>query len=254
MSTKALERKLHEEARKAVQSPKIPEWLQGLVPKRHDIVNIILNPHGGINPQTKQYVTPGKRSPVWDNNPEEFLKNVYYEGAGCRLINAQYAKFLDFLGIPYIFPNDTWKDTPIHVKRKAVGDLNINRSKAFATEIHNNSSPPSIAGKGHGIEIYTLPGLSVSDQYATIQLDEAKKEFPDTKLRTDYWSDGDPDKEANWGILKIDKYYGIPTTLDEWFFMDNKHECKTYLMTEEGRYRIAKAKTIAAVKFINTHF
>ena len=34
--------------------------------------------HGGLDPDTGEYVTPGKRSPVWDDGTQ------YFEGVGNR--------------------------------------------------------------------------------------------------------------------------------------------------------------------------
>jgi N-acetylmuramoyl-L-alanine amidase len=48
--------------------------------------------------------------------------------------------------------------------------------------------------------------------------------------------DGDPDKEANFYVLK---HTAMPAILSENFFMTNKKECKL-LMSEDGRDRIAK--------------
>ena len=55
--------------------------------------------HGGINPSTGEYVTPGKRSPVWQKG----LLNMsqYYEGVGNRQIVDKIAAALDILKIPY---------------------------------------------------------------------------------------------------------------------------------------------------------
>ena len=64
--------------------------------------------------------------------------------------------------------------------------------------------------------------------------EEFAKEFPTLKARTDY-SDGDPDKESAFYILK---HTMMPAILTENFFMDNFHECKEYLMSPIGRQRI----------------
>ncbi len=78
--------------------------------------------------------------------------------------------------------------------------------------------------------------------------EQFKQEFPEAKMRSDT-SDEDFDKEANFYVLKHTK---MPAVLTENFFMDNEHECKTYLMTHEGRDRIAGAH-YNAIKHIEEH-
>ena len=87
-----------------------------------------------------------------------------------------------------------------------------------------------------------------SDDVATVFFNQFKKEFPEAKMRKDS-SDGDVDKEANFYILKNTR---MPSVLTENFFMDNEHECKTYLMTSDGRDRIVTAH-YEAIKEVEKH-
>jgi len=66
-------------------------------------------------------------------------------------------------------------------------------------------------------------------------------------MRTDY-SDGDPDKEAQFDVLVDTR---MPAVLTENFFMDNIDECKNILMTESGRNRIADAHFKAIIEIEN---
>jgi N-acetylmuramoyl-L-alanine amidase len=50
-------------------------------------------------------------------------------------------------------------------------------------------------------------------------------------------SDGDPDKEAKFTVLMDTT---MPAILSENFFMTNYDNCHKYLLSEEGRDRIAK--------------
>lgn len=231
------------------------KWIKELdiVAKRNDILVLLTNAHGGINTDTGIYVTDGKRSPLWDDKTPVHGENIYYEGEGSRDINKKIKEACDYLNIPCIIVNNTWVDTPIHIKRLMVKNLSLDSTKCFGFEIHSNAAPKEVSGKAHGTEFWTLPGQSKSDKFATIKAEENKKEFPDTRVRKDT-TDGDADKEANWGILKIEKNYGISYTLDEYFFMDNKRECHNYLMPEEGRIRIARVSVRSIVRFINEYF
>jgi len=76
------------------------------------------------------------------------------------------------------------------------------------------------AGKGTGFEIWTSPGATKSDIYATMFMKDFGKEFPGIKLRPDY-CDGDVDKESPFYILVNSK---CPAILPEWLFYDNYND------------------------------
>jgi len=107
---------------------------------------------------------------------------------------------------------------------------NFGSKNCFYLSVHSN------AGGGHGSEVYTSRGGTKSDKIATVFGEELKREFPNRRLRTDF-SDGDLDKEKNFFVLKNTR---MPAILTENFFMDNEEECKSLLMTHEGRARIIK--------------
>jgi N-acetylmuramoyl-L-alanine amidase len=67
--------------------------------------------------------------------------------------------------------------------------------------------------------------------------EQVEKEFPNYKMRKDT-RDGDVDKESNFYVLI---HTAMPAILSENFFMTNEKECKTLLLSEEGRDRIANA-------------
>jgi len=81
-----------------------------------------------------------------------------------------------------------------------------------------------------------IPPYIQPDPICTVFLEEAEKEFPEQKMRTDP-SDGDPDKEANFYVLK---HTTCPAILMEWFFMDTLKDCK-FMITEECHKRVAMA-------------
>ena len=56
-------------------------------------------------------------------------------------------------------------------------------------------------------------------------------------MRKDTYSDGDVDKESNFWVLRKTS---MPAILSENFFMTNYDNCNNYLLSEEGRDRIAK--------------
>ena len=116
------------------------------------------------------------------------------------------------------------------------------RQKCFYLSIHAN------AGGGIGSEIFTSPGHTKSDRIATIFGQEYQKTFPNRKLRTDF-SDSDLDKEGRFYVLTNTK---MPAILTENFFMDNREEFNTILMTAEGRSRIIQYHVDAIRRVVTT--
>lgn len=187
------------------------------------------NGHGAI--EDNIYLTPGKRSPEWSDGSQLF------EGEFNRSIVNRIIEALTTLKIPYANIAPEYRDVSLATRVNRANRFPANRS--IYISIHSN------AGGGRGSEIYTTPGSTGSDAIATVFGNAFKKEFPNEKLRTDF-SDGDLDKEAGFYVLRKT---AMPAILTENFFMDNETECKKYLMTREGRDRIASYH-IEAIKAI----
>lgn len=98
---------------------------------------------------------------------------------------------------------------------KVVNELCKHYKNCIYVSIHVNASGSD--GKWHtgtGWEIYTTPGETKADELATHIYNAAKYNAENKKMRTDY-SDGDPDKEAHFYILK---HTNCPAVLTENFF------------------------------------
>ena len=76
-----------------------------------------------------------------------------------------------------------------------------------------------------------------SDKIATILFEKAASEFVGEYMRKDTYSDGDVDKEANFWVLAKTT---MPAILSENFFMTNSDNCHKYLLSEDGRDKVAK--------------
>jgi len=105
-----------------------------------------------------------------------------------------------------------------------------NQVKADLFSIHCN------AGGGTGFEVFTSRGQTRSDAWATDVLAELGKEFPDRRIRSDF-DDGDPDKEANFAVLRRTKNAAI---LIELGFIDTE-EGAEFLSIPDNRERLAQA-------------
>jgi N-acetylmuramoyl-L-alanine amidase len=192
------------------------------------------NGHGGLINGT--YQTPGKRSPLWPDGSQLF------EGEFNRAVVNGIIQELTLLHIPYVNIAPEYIDTPLTTRVKRA---NIYASQpCFYISVHSN------AGGGKGSEIFTTPGASQSDKIATVFAEAFAETFPDRKLRTDF-SDGDPDKESSFYVLKYTK---MPAILTENFFMDNEEECHNILMTREGRQKVIDYHVLGIVRTMQQLF
>lgn len=181
--------------------------------------------------------TAGKRSPVWSDGSQLF------EWEFNRDIVRRIAERLQADGIPYRILVPEENDISLSERAKRANEYAKEfNGKAYVLSIHAN------AGGGTGWEVYTSPGQTPSDAIATVFFEEAGREFiPDGwRMRSDY-SDGDPDKEAQFYILTKTT---CPAVLTENFFMDTEKDC-LFIMSEDGRERIANMH-IAGIKRVIT--
>jgi len=190
------------------------------------------NGHGGLI--NGSYQTEGKRSPLWDDGTQLF------EGEFNRAIVNGIIEQLTQLGIPYVNIAPELYDVELPIRTSRANKWYNDNIDCVYISIHSN------AGGGSGFEAYTYHGETKSDKYASIIYSEVGKQFPTIKLRTDY-SDGDADKESSFHVLKYTK---MPSILCEWFFMDNYHECKEYLMRTDGRQRIIDTMVSAIQRIV----
>ena len=187
----------------------------------------LLDPgHGGLHPDTGNYMTSGKRSPKWDDGTQ------YFEGVGNRDIVKRIVKKCSDAGILALDIVNDWQDISLATRVNRANAIYAYYKNAIYMSVHSNGFNKESA---HGYSVYTSPGRTKSDRLADILLSYMELEFPDHKLRKDT-SDGDMDKEAAFYVLRKTK---MPALLSENFFMTNKRECDL-LLTEDFRDRIAK--------------
>ncbi len=128
----------------------------------------------------------------------------------------------------------TPKDISLSERVKTANNLAKSSEKpCIYVSVHANGFSDESA---NGWEVYTSPGQTKSDGVATILFEKAMREFKGEYMRQSK-TDGDPDKEANFYVLI---HTSMPAILSENFFMTNYDNCHKYLLSEEGRDRIAK--------------
>lgn len=182
--------------------------------------------------------TAGKRSPVWGDGSQLF------EWEFNRDIVRRIAAKLDDLGIGYEILTPETNDVSLSERCRRANEIYRNYNEmAFLVSVHAN------AGGGTGWEVYTSPGETKADVIATVFAEEAQRVFvPDGwRMRFDY-SDGDPDKEAAFYILK---HTSCPAILTENFFMDTEKDCR-FIMSDAGREQIADMHVAAIKRVVRT--
>lgn len=178
--------------------------------------------------------TPGKRSPIWTDGSQLF------EYEFNRDVVSRISKMLSKEQIRHHELVPELRDISLPERCGRANRLTVlEKIDPILISIHAN------AGGGTGWECWTSVGKTKSDEYATILFNEATKMFPNWKMRADY-SDGDPDKESQFYILKNTL---CPAILTENFFMDNEYDCK-YIMQDAARERIALMHVQAIKKMI----
>lgn len=182
--------------------------------------------HGGINPATGRYVTPGKRSPKWPDGTQ------YFEGDGNRDIVHRAAQMLVARGWKVLYTVDPCGYADMYNPRRVdISNKHYRENPdAFQISVHSNGVTDP---KANGAEVWTWPGQTKSDKIADIWLEEHLKQFPLLKGRTDK-TDGDNDKESRFTLNSVN----CPSILVETMFQTNPGECAT-LMSPEGRHKIA---------------
>ncbi|MBR5198417.1 MAG: N-acetylmuramoyl-L-alanine amidase [Bacteroidales bacterium] len=182
-------------------------------------MKILINNGHGLN-------TPGKRSP-----DGQFLEAIYNREIAKRIVAELQNKGYD---AELLVPEE--EDIPLkeRVRRVNAHCQSLGKSNVILISIHVNA-----AGDGTkwmnatGWSCYTCKGQTESDRLATCLYDAAIKNFPDRRIRKDY-SDGDPDWEENFYILR---HSLCPAVLTENFFMDS-HSDLEYLQSKDGKQAV----------------
>ena len=183
------------------------------------------------------YNTPGKRSP----------DNSFYEWSFNREIAVGVVTRLNALGYDAEITVPEQEDVSLQERCNRVNKLcNLLGTKnVIFISIHANAATNSGWSTARGWECYTTPGTTKSDTLATCLYKAAEQIFKGMKIRRDM-SDGDPDKEANFYVIKNTK---CPAVLTENFFYDNKEDL-AYLQSDEGKKQIIEAHVRGIIDYV----
>lgn len=182
--------------------------------------------------------TPGKRSPIWPDG-SQLLEWKYTREIARKVVNE-----LKLNGIPseLLVPEDN--DVSLGERCRRVNKIAsvVGRKNCLLVSVHVNACN----GVAKGWEIHTYTGQSISDTYATMFWKEAKSLLSnDSKMRGD-WSDGDPDFDNNFAMLRDTI---CPSVLTENLFMDNADDCR-FLLSTQGKAEIVALHVNAIEKII----
>lgn len=177
--------------------------------------------------------TPGKRSPVWRDGSQ------LYEWEFNRKLVREISIRLRNLGIENKILVPEKEDISLGERCRRANNIYRERKDVILISIHAN------AGGGTGWEAWTSVGETKSDYYARLLYVSAGNYLKGWKIRTNY-SDGDPDWESQFYILKNT---WCPAVLTENMFMDNEKDCK-FMMSDEGIETLA-ALHVDAIITIN---
>lgn len=167
--------------------------------------------------------TPGKRSPVWPDGSQLF------EWSFNRDMVSRIKEKAIRSGLLVVDLVPETEDVSLEERvRRANKWHDVTNGRAVLISVHAN------AGGGTGFEVYTSRGTTKADRIATVIFNGIKAAFPGMKMRADE-SDGDPDKEAGFYILKNTR---CPAVLVENLFMDNYADCR-FLFQEDFKNRLA---------------
>ena len=183
--------------------------------------------------------TKGKRSP-----DGKFLEYAYTREIARQVVTELKNKGYD---AELLVPEED--DIPLseRVRRTNAHCQAFGKTNVILISIHVNA-----AGDGSkwmnatGWSCYTCKGQTESDRLATCLYDAAIKNFPDRRIRKDY-SDGDPDWEENFYILR---HSLCPAVLTENFFMDSLYD-RDFLMNEAGKQAIVDTHIEGIIEYLH---
>lgn len=182
--------------------------------------------HGGLSPETGEYQTRGKRSPVFPPT-SKYAGEVLYEGVRNRQVLKCLKELLDENNISYSVVSDEWRDNSLSDRVARANKIATEKENCIYVSIHHNAY-----GKGwnnaHGISTYHFPKSEKGFRLAGIFNSQTVAEMG--------WRNRGV-KSANFYVLKYTK---MPSVLTENGFMTNLKEAEV-LMSDEGSYKLSLA-------------
>lgn len=134
-------------------------------------------------------------------------------------------------------------DVPLSERCRRVNEYKA--SEAILISIHCNAAGNGNWMSARGWEAWTSVGQTKADKFATCLYEAAEEVLSGMKIRKDM-SDGDPDKEEGFYILKHTK---CPAVLTENLFQDNKEDVD-FLLSPGGKKAIVNLHVQGIRKYL----
>lgn len=141
-------------------------------------------------------------------------------------------------------------DVPLQERTRRVNEIcgRIGKENVIFISIHVNAAGNGSWMNARGWSAYTSKGETKSDKLATYLYEAAEVALHESvKIRKDM-SDGDPDWEENFWVLRKT---ACPAVLTENLFMDNKEDLDI-LNSESGKQAIVELHVNGIINYINT--
>ncbi len=179
--------------------------------------------------------TPGKRSP--DGRLREY---AYAREIAGRVVFELRKKGIE---AEQIVKEEV--DVPLSERCRRVNEYKA--SEAILVSIHCNAAGGGSAWmQARGWEAWTSIGQTKADKLATCLYETAEEYLPGMKIRKDI-TDGDPDKESGFYILKHTK---CPAVLTENLFQDNRADVD-FLLSEAGKCAIVDLHVNGIINYLS---
>lgn len=193
------------------------------------------------------YDTPGKKSPY---SCYKVLPELpFEEWKWAREISHALVKELTELGYDADLLVPEENDVPLKERVRRVNEVcnKLGKNNVILISIHANAAGNGKEWlKARGWSAFTTKGATKSDELASHLYTAALRTFNGKKIRTDY-SDGDPDWEENFYIIK-NTY--CPAVLTENFFYDNIDDV-TYILSDKGKEDILKVHVRGITSYLD---
>jgi N-acetylmuramoyl-L-alanine amidase len=193
--------------------------------------------HGGLI--DGKYQTSGKRSPRFPDG------KVLFEGVNNRDNVKRLMEKFKANGLDCVDIVDSNVDISLGERVRKANALAKTR-KCIYISIHSDAAGDGV--KWHpasGISVWTSPGQTKSDIFASIVIDQLQEKFLQSiKWRTNT-TDGDEDHEENFYVLRETR---CPAILCELGFHTNEAETRR-MMTTEFKDKICNALVESALKW-----
>ncbi|MDY0104401.1 MAG: N-acetylmuramoyl-L-alanine amidase [Lentimicrobium sp.] len=220
----------------------------------NNIEYVIVAGHGDAD--NGQYLTPGKRSPIWPDGHQVL------EGRSTKLYALELTASLESAGLDATILNPLPYDMSLQERTKRINDMYKQDKRLFVIYVHHNAQQLTNAnyvdklgnkgflsvadGGATGAESYTSVGRTRSDTFNNDYLiPQLEKDIPEVAWR---YGSGTKGKEANFYVLKNTIPPGV---LIEWCFMTTYPDSQK-ISSKDIRTRWVQSVTNACLNYENS--